>query len=164
MLGLPDSTVPEVDPDFMAPTDRAHVTSWMNHLNLLLQHFWKRWSREYLTELRDAHRYGTSPQGGNKEITIGDVVLIHDEKHPRAFWKLGKVEKLIKGQDGNVRGAVIRVHSNTGSRVLKRPSQMLYPLEIGCGDVIGGDVEVTVPRAPADEGAPVERPQRTAAV
>ena len=95
---------------------------------------------------------------------IGNIVLVHDEKHPRAFWKLGKVEKLIKGQDGNVRGAVIRVHSNTGSRVLNRPSQMLYPLEIGCGDVIGGDGGVTLPKVPIDKEAPVGRPQRIAAV
>ena len=91
VLGLPDSSIPEVAPDFMASTDRAHVTSWMNHLNLLLQHFWKRCSHEYLTELRDAHRYSASPRGSNKEITFGDIVLVHDEKHPRAFWKLGKV-------------------------------------------------------------------------
>ena len=50
----------------------------------------------------------------NKEITIGDIVLEHDEKHPRAFWRIGRVEKLIKEQDGNVKGAGIQVHSNTG--------------------------------------------------
>lgn len=64
----------------------------------------------------------------------------------------------------NVRGTVIRVHSNTGSRVLRQPSQMLYPLEIGCEDMIGGDGGVTVPKVPADKEAPVERPQQIAAV
>ena len=85
VLGLPDSSTPEVDPDFVASANRANVTSWMNHLNLLLQHFWKRWSRKYLTELRDAHRYTASPRGSNKEITVGDIVLVRDEKHPWAF-------------------------------------------------------------------------------
>ena len=85
-------------------------------------------------------------------------MLVHDEKHPRAFWKLERVEQLIKGQNGNVRGAVIRVHSNSGSRFLRRPSQMLYPLEIGCEDVIGGDGGGTVPEVPVDKEAPVERP------
>ena len=97
VLGLPDSSTPEFDPNFMASADRAHVTSWMSHLNLLLRHLWKHWSREYLTERRDAHRYSASLRGSNKEITIGDIVLVHDEKYPRAFWKLGRVEKLIKG-------------------------------------------------------------------
>ena len=87
-------------------------------------------------------------------------MLVHDEKHPRAFWKLGRVEQLINGQDGNVRGAVIRVHSNPGSRILRRPSQMLYLLEIGCEDVIGGDRGVTVPKVPTDK----EAPERIAAV
>ena len=47
---------------------------------------------------------------------------------------------------------------------MKRPSQMLSPLEIGCGDVIGGDGGVTVPNVPTDKEAPVERPQQIAAV
>ena len=40
---------------------------------------------------------------------------------------------------------------------------MLYLLEIGCEDVIGGDGGVTVPEVPANKDAPVERPQRIAA-
>ena len=65
VLGLPDSSISEADPDFMTSTDHAHVASWINNLNLLLLHFWKRWSHEYLTELRDAHRYSASPRGSN---------------------------------------------------------------------------------------------------
>ena len=83
-------------------------------------------------------------------------MLVHNEKHPRALWKLGRVVNLIKGQDGKIRGAGIRVHSNTSSRILKRPSQMLYPLEIDCEDVIAEDGGVTVPEVPADKEASVE--------
>ena len=35
---------------------------------------------------------------------------------------------------------------------------------IGCGDVIGGDEGVTVPKVPADKEAPLGRPQQIAAV
>ena len=41
------------------------------------------------------------------------------------MWKLGKVEGLLESHDGVVRGALVRVHSRTGSVVLK----LLYPLE-----------------------------------
>ena len=42
---------------------------------LLLQHFWSRWKREYLTALRKFHHTtGTNTQ----TVKVGDVVLIHD--------------------------------------------------------------------------------------
>ena len=40
-------------------------------------------------------------------MSIGDIVLIHDEDHPRIFWKMGKVEDLIMGAEGVIRGAMV---------------------------------------------------------
>ena len=60
---------------------------------------------------------------------LGDIVLVHDEAHPRTYWRLGKVEKLIKGCDEQIRAAVVRVASRSGTNTLKRPVQLLYPLE-----------------------------------
>lgn len=53
---------------------------------------------EYLLKLREAHH---SNQGSPvvKPITVGDIVLVHDEDQPRGFWKLGRVEKVITGKD-----------------------------------------------------------------
>ena len=56
---------------------------------------------------------------------------MHDDK-PRGFWKLAKVQELITGRDGWVRGAIVKVHSGKNSAILRRPLQRLYPLEIGC--------------------------------
>ena len=50
----------------------------------------------------------------------------------RGFWKLGKVQKLIQGSDGHVRGAVIRLSAKGNQATLLRgPLQCLYPLEVG---------------------------------
>lgn len=89
---------------------------------LLLEQFWTRWKREYLTSLKEFHRI----TGNNKQkITIGDVVLIHDET-PRVCWKLAIVKKVNKGRDGLIRSAVIQ----TGNGITNRPITKLYPLEI----------------------------------
>ena len=63
-------------------------------------------------------------------ISVGDIVIIHKENRSRGLWKLGRVEELLKGNDGHVRGAVVRVASKeTNFTVLQRPVQRLYPVE-----------------------------------
>ena len=66
---------------------------------LLLQHFWSRWRRKYLTALREFHHNtGTNTQ----TVKVGDVVLIHDDT-PRIQWKLAIIEQVNKGADGLIR-------------------------------------------------------------
>ena len=81
----------------------------MRHLNKTVDDFWQRWRSEYLLELRESHRHPGLARGVVRKITIGDIVIIHDNAHPRGLWKLGKVEKLITGADGHMRGAAVRV-------------------------------------------------------
>ena len=53
------------------------------------------------------------------------------KNHPRSLWKLALVEELIKGSDGQVRGARVRTQSGLDrSVILNRPVQHLYPLEV----------------------------------
>ena len=66
---------------------------------------------------------------------VGDIVLVHDQDHPRMFWRLAKVEKLMESSDNKVRGARVRVGSKRGrSSILRRPAhvQLFYPLEVQC--------------------------------
>ena len=56
---------------------------------------------------------------------------MHDQDHPRGFWKIARVERTLAGKDGHVRGAVLRLPSKNGRpTTLQRPLQLLYPLEI----------------------------------
>ena len=103
----------------------------MKHIGKLLQHFWKHWRNEYLRGLREYHRNSCSRKVGDNFITVGDVVIIHDENLPRSCWKMGKVLSLIAGKDGFVRGAKLKVISNKGiPNVVERPLQKLFPLEV----------------------------------
>ena len=116
------------DPDYqVAPRSTAELSRRILHLNNILDHFWTRWRKEYLTDLREVHSRKQSNTSGS-EIAVGDIVLVNDPDHPRTFWKLARVMELIRSTDGQVRGARILVGS-TGS-TLQRPTQALYPLEI----------------------------------
>ena len=143
LISLPDPQDSEDDPDYHASHTPEVLTRRMKHLTVMLDHFWKRWKWEYLVELREMHRYAQKPTTPHEPVSVGDVVLVYDEDHPRIFWKLAKVEGLLKGSDGVVRGAKVRVRSGNGFTVLKRPVQHLFPLEVNVDDVsVAEDVKL----------------------
>ena len=132
MLSLPDGICCGEDPDdedFNLTHD--HLTRRMKYLNVVLNHFWKRWQLEYLLDLRESHpqQYAAHNCDDVTTINAGDVVLLQEEKR-HAFWRLAIVKQLIKGRDGRVRAAILAVPSDDGqTSAFQRPIQLLYPLE-----------------------------------
>ncbi|KAL5509850.1 hypothetical protein EMCRGX_G005289 [Ephydatia muelleri] len=90
----------------------------------LLVDFMKRSRDEYLG-LRGMHRFSIATGGRGRHNALGDIVLVHDEAYPRTYWRLGKVERLIKGRDEQIRAAVVPVASRSETTTLKRPVQLL---------------------------------------
>ena len=85
-----------------------HLTERLTHLNQVMEDFWRKWTTEYLLELREAHQHR---QKVDKEVLVkpGDVVLVHDEGSPRGFWKMALIKSLIVGKNGQASGAILRV-------------------------------------------------------
>ena len=103
----------------------------MKHLASIINHFWKRWRSEYLNELRESHRYMAKKTSHPSHVTKGDVVIVHNEALPRGLWKLGRIQELFVGRDNLPRSALVRVATRDRQHtLLKRPLQLLYPLEI----------------------------------
>ena len=104
----------------------------------------KRFSKEYLSELHQHHLY-TRGKGNYDEfckLLLGDVVLIGDDSLKRNLWKKGKVEKLIVGKDGKVRGALLKVSLGEKVLFIQRPLQRLIPLEVLSENKLNEDVTV----------------------
>ena len=96
-------------------------------------------------------------------------MVIHSDK-PRGFWQLGRVLETITGHDGEVRGALIKVYTKRGSSLLRRPVQLLYPLEISCQESASNIREQSLEEPMCEEGSPtpeeiqpLRRPRRAAA-
>ena len=120
---MPDEIV---EPDDAASQDGC--TARFRYLSTRLAHFWNRWRREYLANLREFHRCRTGSQV--RIVQVGDVVTVYEEDKKRGEWKMGVVESLVKGRDDVVRGANIRVLSRRKPTRISRPVQLLYHLEI----------------------------------
>ena len=98
------------------------------HVNERLEHFWRRWHREYLTDLRESHNCNVKRTG--KEPKVGDVVIVFEDGAKRNSWKMAVIEELIHGRDNKVRGANVRVVTKGKTLRLSRPLQKLYPIEV----------------------------------
>ncbi|XP_028397220.1 uncharacterized protein LOC114521030 [Dendronephthya gigantea] len=98
------------------------------YLKTVLGHFWKRWSSEYLTQLREHHR--PSKRDG-PVINVGDVVSVKEDNVKRLNWEMALVDELIQGKDGKSRAAVVRMIGKDGKVTrLRLPLQKLYPIEL----------------------------------
>ena len=108
------------------------------HLRKVLKDFWKRFRASYLNELRQMNLYRKVKGNDTNSITIDDVVLMKDdEPAPRTQWRIGRVLQLVKGRDGQVRGARLKVLSKAGKQSsVHRPVQRLIPFEIQENSVV----------------------------
>ena len=158
IMSLPDNRSSEAE-DSDTDVQPQDLDRRMRHLSNVMNHFWKRWRKEYLLELRNSHRNVTQ-HSSNRIVSIGDVVIVHEENQPRGKWRIGRVEALVTGSDGQVRGAVVRVKTKAGRLTkLRRPVQRLYPLEVRCRNE---DPEPTISpsRAEPDPAVSSVRPEQ----
>ena len=110
-----------------APPDADYSSVPMNKLSRwqfmqrCTQHLWKRWSRDYLHQLQQRHKWPTE-----SNIQRGTVVLIKDDHAASLQWKLGVIEDVHYGGDELVRVADMR----TQSGIFRRAIYKLCPLPV----------------------------------
>ena len=118
LINRPLIAVPEPTYDGI-PSNR--LSRWQ-HIQQLREHFWKRWSQEYVTELQVRGKWlKKSPN-----VRLDTIVLIKDDNLPPQCWKMGRIVKLYPGADDLIRVVDI----NTQSGIFKRPIHKLAPLPI----------------------------------
>lgn len=110
----------------------SEIPEHSQHTPQILNHFWKRWKLEYLTELRE-HQKQKSVKGYDV-INVDDGVIIQDESKQRGLWKVGVVTELLPSKDGHVRGAKVKYRHNGKDIVISRPVNKLFPLEAEIND------------------------------
>ena len=86
----------------------------------LAEIFWARWKREYLQTLQVRTKWNQP----HRNIMVGDVVLVKDERTLRNTWPLARVLEVFPDTKGLVRSARVR----TQTSVLDRPIHKLIVL------------------------------------
>jgi hypothetical protein len=113
-----DSLTTPVEVDLsQIPINR--LSRWQ-HVQLVQQRFWRRWSKEHLAQLQERLKWRTK---SGQQLTIGTLVMIHDDNDPPLRWTLGRVVQVHPGKDDIVR--VASVKTKTG--VIKRAVLCVLP-------------------------------------
>ncbi|XP_065361949.1 uncharacterized protein LOC135955527 [Calliphora vicina] len=109
LIGEPSICIP--DDDLLdANIDRLSRWKLIEHLK---QNFWDRWNKEYLCRLQARPKWNKV----ERNIKVGDIVLLLHERSTAGQWPLAKVEELHPGSDGLVR--VVTLYCN--GKHIKRP-------------------------------------------
>lgn len=116
----------------------------------MAQHFWKRWSSEYLTRLQQRPKWCTK----KPVMKVGDLVLIKDENLPPLQWKMGRIKVIHPSKDGLARAATVQ----TQFTKLERPIIKLCPLPLD--DYSPGVEDVSRPRDDVNRPLDDVRPLR----
>jgi hypothetical protein len=111
---------PSIPPDVFSTADLSCRKRW-RIAHAIADQFWRRWMAEYMPDLIERRKWLKR----ERNLRIGDIVLVIDEKTPRGLWPLGLVTEVFTGADGVVRSASVR-HNGTE---LHRPAVKLCLLE-----------------------------------
>lgn len=127
--GIPEMDNDDEDPEYKPSENSADklLRIWKKG-EKMLEKFWQVWRNEYLLSLRERTQCKHKSPRIQSAVcpNVNDVVLIKDDV-PRGQWKLGKLIKLNVSKDRKIRSAEIL--TSTG-KVLKRPLNLLYPIEV----------------------------------
>lgn len=63
------------------------LSRWQ-HLENIRQHFWRRWSKEYISSLQRRTKW---QKKGSRQVKVGDLVIIQEENTPPLLWPLARV-------------------------------------------------------------------------
>ncbi|KAM3957794.1 uncharacterized protein ACR2FA_008514 [Aphomia sociella] len=111
-----------------APANRDLMTTPIHRLQRYdvieraRQDFWKRWSKEYISELQSRSKWRTNKD----DLQLDELVIVNECNLPPLKWKLGRIIRIFPGTDGISRVADIL----TTSGIIRRAFSKICPLPI----------------------------------
>lgn len=88
------------------------------HIQKITQHFWNRWSCEYISQLQSRPK---RKGGNNQPPCIGDLVLLREDRLPPLKWQLARISSVHPGKDGVIRVVTVTLPSGgTTKRVVNK--------------------------------------------
>ncbi|XP_049886870.1 uncharacterized protein LOC126381440 [Pectinophora gossypiella] len=118
IIGRPLTSLPSQD---YQDVSNNRLTRFQQ-IEKLRQHFWCRWSKEYVSELQLRSKWRTNTDA----LKMNSLVLLKEDNLPPLKWRLGRVVAVFPGTDGIKRVADIK----TSSGIVRRSFSKICPLPV----------------------------------
>lgn len=122
LIGEPLMAIPEY-PLQEVPINR--LSRWQL-VERIRQHFWTRWSKEYLTSLQQRAKWFMQHRSSSVKLEGALVLLVDDNTQP-LLWKIGRIINTHPGKDGHVRVVTVKTKQGFFKRALTKIC--LLPIE-----------------------------------
>lgn len=112
LIGRSLQSIPEVQ---LTSVKQNQLKKWQI-CQQLYEHFWNRWSIEYLHHLQQKWKWHNE----NNELKVNQIVLLKQDNIPPRMWTLGKITELFRGSDNLVRVVTIRTSHGNYKRAINK--------------------------------------------
>ncbi|XP_029055179.2 uncharacterized protein LOC114882455 [Osmia bicornis bicornis] len=120
LVGEALNSFPQPD---LGDVQENRLSRWQR-IEQLRQHFWQRWTRKYLTNLQERHKWKI-PKGD--QLKTGQLVLIKQPGLAPLQWLMGRVQQIHPRADGIARTATVRT---TGGELVRSLARLaILPIE-----------------------------------
>jgi hypothetical protein len=109
----------------VTPLPINRLSRWQ-YVEQLRQHFWKRWSVDYLTQLQPRRKWNQRLPN----IEVGELAVIKEDNSPPLQWRLARVVRLHPGKDGCVRVVTLKTSKGEVTRSINKVP--IYPFLFVC--------------------------------
>ncbi|XP_070528971.1 uncharacterized protein [Cardiocondyla obscurior] len=121
LIGGPINAFPEVD---LSDVNMNRLTRWQV-LQQMQQHFWTRWSEEYLNTLQQRQKWR---EAKGPQLLVGQLVLMKQIGFPPMQWAMSRIVKIYQGFDKVARTALVKTKEGAFTRPISRLA--ILPLEL----------------------------------
>lgn len=116
LIGEPLTSFPEHDVSNLPD----NTLKFWNYCSKIRQHFWKRWSLEYLNRLQQRPKWFKTSENLKPDM----IVILKEDHAPPLCWPLARILEVLPGKDNKVR--LVRIISKSG--IFLRPITKICPL------------------------------------
>ena len=112
LIQRPLTAVPEPD---LSHLPKNRLSLWQE-MQDFVQHMWKVWSRQYLSDLNNRTKWTRR----RNNISVGTMVVVREDNLPPLKWKLGRIVQVHAGTDGNIRVVTVKTQDGLFRRAISK--------------------------------------------